>query len=360
MSDARRNPPSGRRWRTSKGELRCANPPPRYSYGINGLGQRVAKTSTALSTGGRRYAYDEAGRLLGEYDRTGARVQEHVYLGEMPVAVIGSGGGVYYVHSDHLGTPRQILSTTQQLRWRWDLADPFGANAPNANPQGLGSFAYNLRLPGQYFDAESGLHYNTHRDYDPRLGRYIESDPIGLAGGVNTYAYVGGNPVGFVDPSGLLFEWMGGPWTGFGSDISTPGNFGAAAAGAATGYGLGSGLTALARIGKAVDAALPNCPVAAKQGVQNKFPGNWTSKPNKKGVGTRWQDPNNPGNGVRIDQGNPNHSLPSQQVDHVVVRLNGRVIGQDGIPINGSVAENAENAHIPLSEYENWSTWHSP
>jgi hypothetical protein len=84
---------------------------------------------------------------------------------------------------------------------------------------------------------------------------------VGLAGGVNTYAYVGNNPVGLVDPSGLLFEWMGGPWTGFGSDISTPGNFSAAFEGAASGYGLGSGLTALAKLGKAVDAALPNCPV---------------------------------------------------------------------------------------------------
>lgn len=94
--------------------------------------------------------------------------------------------------------------------------------------------------------------------------------------------------------------------------------------------------------------------------VANKFPSGWGSKANKKGVGTRWQDPNNPGNGVRIDQGNPNHSLPSQQVDHVIVRQNGQVIGRDGKPIQGSIKENAEQAHIPLNEYQNWKSWDSP
>ncbi|MDZ4099922.1 MAG: RHS repeat-associated core domain-containing protein [Methylophilaceae bacterium] len=64
-------------------------------------------------------------------------------------------------------------------------------------------FIYNLRFPGQYYDKETGLHYNTHRDYDPSTGRYIESDPIGLLGGVNTYAYVGSDPLRYIDPRGL-------------------------------------------------------------------------------------------------------------------------------------------------------------
>lgn len=62
---------------------------------------------------------------------------------------------------------------------------------------------FNLRFPGQYYDQETGLFYNYFRDYDPQTGRYIESDPIGLRAGINTYGYVGGNPVNWVDPYGL-------------------------------------------------------------------------------------------------------------------------------------------------------------
>jgi RHS repeat-associated protein len=87
--------------------------------------------------------------------------------------------------------------------WRWDNNDPFGANVPDENPSGVGAFTFNLRFPGQYFDKETNTHYNYYRDYDPNTGRYVESDPIGLEGGLNTYTYVLGNPPTFVDPLGL-------------------------------------------------------------------------------------------------------------------------------------------------------------
>jgi RHS repeat-associated protein len=86
--------------------------------------------------------------------------------------------------------------------WSWD-SDPFGATAPNENPSGLGTFSFNLRFPGQYYDQETGLNYNMARDYDPAVGRYVESDPLGLKAGVNTYAYVRDSPISYNDPTGL-------------------------------------------------------------------------------------------------------------------------------------------------------------
>ena len=109
------------------------------------------------------------------------------------------------LNADHLGTPRAITSTTtNQKVWEWKNDDPFGANLPNQDPGATGTvFQFNLRFPGQYYDAETGTHYNYFRDYEPATGRYIESDPIGLKGGLNTYAYVYDNPLSNVDPRGL-------------------------------------------------------------------------------------------------------------------------------------------------------------
>jgi RHS repeat-associated protein len=98
--------------------------------------------------------------------------------------------------------PHVIANSSGTFAWTWDRLD-FGNNAPNQNPGGLGTFVYNPRFPGQLSDVESGLSYNMARDYNPVFGRYIQSDPIGLGGGINTYGYVAGNPLGYTDGLGL-------------------------------------------------------------------------------------------------------------------------------------------------------------
>ena len=91
----------------------------------------------------------------------------------------------------------------QQVLWRWD-SDPFGAAVPNEDPDGdLNNITVNLRFPGQYFDVETQQHYNYFRTYDPWLGRYAQSDPLRLAGGLNLYSYVSANPLKYSDRFGL-------------------------------------------------------------------------------------------------------------------------------------------------------------
>ena len=104
---------------------------------------------------------------------------------------------MYYVHSDHLGTPQVLTDKDQQVVWRRSQT-PFGETVEES-----GTVIQPLRFPGQYEDPETAFHYNYFRDYDPTIGRYIQSDPIGLEGGVNTYGYVTNNPLGLIDLFGL-------------------------------------------------------------------------------------------------------------------------------------------------------------
>jgi RHS repeat-associated protein len=120
----------------------------------------------------------------------------------LTVAPSAGAANVYFMHSDQLNTPRAVTDSSGNLVWHWD-SDPFGNTSPNEQPAGQTPFVLNQRFPGQYYDKETNLHYNYYRDYDPSIGRYIQSDPIGLLGGINTFAYVRLNPLSFVDQLGL-------------------------------------------------------------------------------------------------------------------------------------------------------------
>ncbi len=167
---------------------------PLASYAYNFLGQRVAKTTSSTIT---HFLYDRAGHLVAESNgATGAAQTEYVWLDRMPLALV-TNGALYFIHADHLNTPQKATDGARNVAWD-TVQRPFGQTEQQTFPS-----LTNLRFPGQYFDSESGLAQNGFRDYDPSTGRYIESDPIGLKGGVNVYTYVRGNPVGLIDPRGL-------------------------------------------------------------------------------------------------------------------------------------------------------------
>jgi RHS repeat-associated protein len=108
-----------------------------------------------------------------------------------------------YVHSDVLGTPLRVSDKAGVVVWTASY-DPFGMATVNDDPDANGVHqTLNLRFAGQYHDVETGLAYNYYRDYDPNRGRYLTSDPLGVAGGLNTYSYVEENPLSRIDPFGL-------------------------------------------------------------------------------------------------------------------------------------------------------------
>ena len=172
--------------------------PTAATYLSNGFQQRVQKSVGGTTT---QFVYDQAGHLLEEADGSGTVQKEYIWLDDMPVALVDDTGAspvLYFIHADQINTPQKLTDGTGAIVWD-GVFDPFGNTVSTT-----GSVTMNMRFPGQYFDAESDLHQNWFRNYDPNTGRYVQSDPLGLLGGINTYEYVDENPLIYSDPSGLF------------------------------------------------------------------------------------------------------------------------------------------------------------
>jgi RHS repeat-associated protein len=163
-------------------------------------------TLIAVRTGAP-YAFTWTGVPQGAYSVT-ARATDNLGIvttsAAISITVNAHVAKMYFVHTDHLNTPRLITDDQQREVWRWDQQEPFGVTVPNENPSGLGTFEFPLRFRGQYADKETGDFYNYFRTFDPPTGRYKQSDPVGLSAGLNTYSYVDNNPLQGVDPLGLV------------------------------------------------------------------------------------------------------------------------------------------------------------
>lgn len=210
-----------------------------YAYDYRHL--RVLKTVDGTTT---VFHHDAAGHLVAETRSTGEPLRSYVWLDGIPVAVIehaaltGGAERTLYLETDALGTPRSATDESGREVWRW-TGDAYGELGPDEDVDGDGvKTVINLRFPGQYHDAETGLHYNWHRYYVPEEGRYLGSDPIGLQGGLNTYAYANNNPPRWIDPLGLKrVLGRGGDPSKRGSGSARFGIFGALGAGATHFFG---------------------------------------------------------------------------------------------------------------------------
>jgi RHS repeat-associated protein len=170
------------------------------NYRYDAFGRRISKTVDGKTT----EFFWQGDHLIAESSREHYRSYLYEPGSFRPLAMLDGKGPrkacPFYYQLDHLGTPQELTDFGGEIVWSAKYnaygkitCQTFGGGELLEQP---------LRFQGQYFDAESGLHYNRHRYYDPEIGRYLTPDPIKLAGGLNQYQYTP-NPTGWVDPLGL-------------------------------------------------------------------------------------------------------------------------------------------------------------
>jgi len=180
------------------------------SYRYDPFGRRISKTLNNGSQSNTTYYFYSAEGLIAEADSNGQLTKSYGYAPgstfstnplwmKVPASGTQTAATYYTYQNDHLGTPMKLLNQSGVTVWSATY-DAFG----RATVDAASTVTNNLRLPGQYYDAESGLHYNWNRYYEPSTGRYVTSDPIGLLGGINIYVYVRGNSIRWSDSMGLM------------------------------------------------------------------------------------------------------------------------------------------------------------
>lgn len=213
-------------------------------YAYNGIGEQVRKHLSASET---QALYDEAGQWLGDYGNSGVVSQQAIWMDDMPIGVLDN-GQLYYIQSDHLGTPRSVIRPANDAAiWEWQTkGEPFGNSLPQQDVDGDGNlFILDFRMPGQHADDVSQLSHNGLREYDPTTGRFTQSDLTGLADGPSTYAYAQSDPLRKYDLSGLAtatMPWVSAPTYNWTAVRMAAGRLGPVAFAFSTGWAVGTGI----------------------------------------------------------------------------------------------------------------------